>query len=410
MLIHKVTAGFGAIAIFIAAPVFAQAQAPAPAGTQAPSGAPTPPGGIPVGPLTVFPAVDLAVGHDDNLFLRPTNRSASSFTVLSPSLRAELLSGPNKFGFGLRIDDGRYASSAADHYTDYSFNGSGNMEFSGRTRLALRAEARHGHDPRGSTDRAVAGSPDEYDNTGVGGTFSYGAAGARGRIEIDASAFARRYTNNRASTVVSDHDTTQLGGTFYWRVMPRTELLAQAVHTNFNYTLGASTQDSAENRYLVGVKWEATAKTTGTAKFGIQDKKFDSATRENVPRSSSWDVGVRWSPLSYSVFDLNTAKQTSESTGVGDAVVGETYNALWSHAWSSRLRTQVGANYGISSFTGATGLSRKDQLTSFSLGVAYDFRRWLRFGADISHSERDSNIDTFDFKRNLLRFTVGATL
>src|SRR5258706_10067848 len=106
--------------------------------------------------------------------------------------------------------------------------------------------------------------------------------------------------------------------------MPRTELLAQVGHRNIDYSLSTSTQSSTEDRFLVGVKWEATAATTGTAKFGQMTKKFDSAGRQDFS-GSSWDVGVRWSPLSYSVFDISSAKQTAESTGVGDAVVGKSY-------------------------------------------------------------------------------------
>ena len=362
-----------------------------------------------MGPLTVYPGVDLAQGYDDNLFLRPSNRTTSSYTVLSPSVRAELKTGPQKFDLTLRVDDGRYHSSPADSYTDYSLSGNGDLVFSGRAGLKLRAEHRHGHDGRGSTDRGVSASPDEYDNTGIDGVFRYGAPGARGRIEVNAGAFSRRYTNNRASTAASDRDTAALGGTFFWRVMPRTELLAQLNYTNVDYSLSTSTQDSTENRFLVGVKWEATAKTTGTAKFGRQNKQFDSAARSDISGTSSWDVGVRWSPLTYSVFDFSSSKQAGESTGVGDAVVGKNYGVTWSHAWSSRLRTQALTTSRNDTFTGA-GVNRKDDTTSFGLKVAYDFRRWLRLGAELTHTERDSNGVDLNYKRNLLLFTVGATL
>lgn len=400
MLTRHVLAGLGAAAIIAAGPAFAQGQQPASGG----------PGSIPVGPLTVYPGIDLAHGYDDNLFLRPTATSSSSFTVVSPYVRADMKTGAHKFDFGLRLDEGRYHSSPADSYTDYSLNGKAALVFSGRASLNVGAEFRHGHDARGSTDRAGSATPDEYDNAGVDGTFSYGASGARGRIEVNAGAFSRRYTNNRDTTVVSDRDTAVLGGTFYWRVMPRTELLAQVIHTNIDYALGTSTQDSTENRYLVGVKWEATAKTTGTAKFGRQTKKFDSAARQDIGGTNSWDVGVRWSPLTYSVFDFVTSRQTGESTGIGDATVATSYGATWSHAWSSRLRTQAIANFSNSEFTGTSGLGRKDDTSTFGLKVAYDFRRWLRLGAEYTHTERDSNTANFNYKRNLLLFTVGATL
>jgi len=403
---RKVLAALGAVAIAIAGSAHAQAQGD-PAIGSGTAGA-SPPGGIPVGPLTVYPGIDLAHGYDDNLFLRPSNRSSSSYTLFSPYVRAEMKTGPHKFDFGLRIYDTRYHSSPADSFTDYLIFGNGDMVFSGRAGLRVRADYRHGHDPRGSTDRTVAPVPDEYDNTSVDATFRYGAPGARGRIEVNGNAAARRYTNNRTFTEVADRNTIGLGGTFYWRVMPRTELLAQMTQSSIDYTLATSTQDSTETRYLFGVKWEATAATTGTAKFGTMKKDFDSPLRQNFS-GTAWDVGVRWSPLTYSVFDFVSSKQTNESTGVGDAVVGTNYSATWSHAWSSRLRTQVLAGFRNDVFTGA-GVSRKDDTTSFGLKVGYDFRRWLRLGAEYTYTVRDSNDNLLDYKRNLLLFTVGATL
>ena len=51
--------------------------------------------------------------------------------------------------------NGHYWNSSNDNFTDYSLIGNGDLVFDGRTGLKLRAEFRHGHDPRGSTDRAV---------------------------------------------------------------------------------------------------------------------------------------------------------------------------------------------------------------------------------------------------------------
>jgi len=395
-------AGLGAAAFFAAGPALAQSQLP-------PQQVPTAgPGGLPVGPLVVYPGMNLAIGHDDNLFWQPAARTASSFTVVSPYLRGEATSGPHKFDFALRVDDGRYNSSPADNYTDYSLIGNGDIVFSGRAGLKLHAELRHGHDARGSTDAAFTATPNEYNNNGIDGVFHYGAPGAQGRIEINAGAYERRYTNNEASTAGLDHNTTQLGGTFFWRVRPRTELLFETQHSSIDYQLAGSTLSSTEDRYYIGVKWEATAATSGYAKFGRMDKNFDSGTRENFS-GSAWDVGARWSPLTYSVFDISTSKQTNESTGFGDAIVTQFSTITWSHAWTSRIRTQALASYRDDSFIN-TAPSRVDDTTSFGLKANYDFRRWLRFGAEITHWTRDSTINTFDYKRNLLLFTVGATL
>lgn len=404
-MMRKVLVSLCAAALLAAGTAFAQ--------THSASSVPEPKSaaGFPVGPLNVFPGIDLAQGYDDNLFWTRNNTKSSAFTVISPYVRAEAKSGPNKFDATLRLANGRFWDSSDDNYLDYSLIGNGDLVFDGRTGLKLRAEFRHGHDPRGSTDRADTATPDEYNHYGLDGIFRYGAPGARGRIEIDAGAFARRYTNHHATTDVSNRNTWQGGGTFFWRVMPRTEVLMQARHTRFHYTDDSSfgpSQDSGENNYYLGLKWEATAKTTGTVKVGYMTKNFDSSTRKDYS-GKSWDAGVRWSPLTYSVFDLATSRRTSESTGVGDAIVSNNYSLTWNHAWSSRVRTQALAGYRHDDFLDSSP-DRADKTATFGAKVSYDFRRWLLLGAEYTHTDRNSNQSIFDYKRNLFLLTVGATL
>lgn len=373
-----------------------------------PARAQTRPGSIELGPLKLIPSLDLSRGYDDNVFFRQSNALSSSYSVLSPALRLEGNTGQLKFDLTLRIDEGRYDKTPADNYTDSLLTANAELTFSGRAALKLRAERKHGHDPRGFTDRPVSLSPDEWDNTGAEGLFRYGAAGAQGRIEIDAASYARRYTNNRDNTAASDRDTSQLGGTFYWRAMPKTEILVSTQFRRIGYVLPSSTLSSTEDRYYLGLKWEATAATTGFMKFGQLKKTFDSADRQSFA-TTSWDGGVRWSPRTYSVVDLTTYKQTAESSGFGDTILSRSYNLTWTHAWSSRLRTQALASLRNDTFIGS-GISRLDDVTSLGMSVGYDFRRWLHFGLQYTHTERSSNQFGLDYRRNLLLFTVGATL
>jgi hypothetical protein len=266
-------------------------------------------------------------------------------------------------------------------------------------------------DPIGSTDRPVTKRPDQYNNYGMDGVLRYGAPGAQGRIEVDAGYFQRRYTNNHDTTDVSNRDTWQAGGTFYWRVMPRTDVLIQARHINYNYTDDSNpgpTQSSGENRYYLGLKWEATAKTTGLLKVGYMTKNFDSSDRKDYS-GSSWEAGVRWSPLTYSVFDLTTSRITQESTGVGSAILTNNYGLAWNHAWNSRLRTQAVARYSRDDFLDSAP-HRLDKVATFGAGVNYDFRRWLLLGANYTYTDRNSNQGIYDYKRNLFMLTVGVTM
>ena len=366
------------------------------------------PAGIRVGPLVAHPGADLVIGHDDNLFLSDANKRSSRFRVFSPYLRIEGVPTPHKFDVLLRYDYGRYSRSPDDNYDDYALLGNADLVFTGRAGLKLRAEHRRGHDPRGSTDRPFGAEPDIYKHTGADGVFGYGAAGAQGRIELDAGYFERRYQNNRTFTEASDYETRSGGGTFLWRVQPKTQLLVQAQRRDFDYRLAASTLDSTEDRLYFGARWEATAKTDGTLKIGRLKKDFRDPARTDIS-TGSWDVGVRWSPLTYSVFDLVTSKQTTESTGFGDTIITKNYSLTWSHDWSSRVRTQLLGSLRNDDFRGA-GVSREDDTRTVGARITYQFRRWLRFGAEYLRADRDSNAAPFDYERNLILLTVGATL
>ena len=370
---------------------------------------PVPPGGIPLGPLIVYPGIDASIGHNDNIFTSNINKSSSTLTTVSPYAKVEAKVGPHTFEAIFRVDDTRYSSSPADNFTAYGFLGNANLIITDRAGLRLRAEYRHAVDPRGSTDRAVSTSPDEYINQGVEGIFSYGAPGARGRIEIDSGAYSRRYQNNRPTTQASDRDTTQLGGTFLWRLAPKTELLALAQRRSIDYQLATSTQSSTEMRYQVGAKWEATAKTSGIVKYGILEKKFAGGAGRTDFSGTGWDAAVRWSPLTYSVFDFSTSKATNESTGTGDFLLTDIYGVQWNHAWNSRFSSATTASWRKDQFLG-TGGGRIDKTSALGVRLTYQWQRWLRFGGEYTFTDRVSNPSTFGYTRHLWMFTVGATL
>ena len=125
------------------------------------SGSPAPdpdegPASIPVGPFKLFPGLDVGLGNNDNLYSSNVNRRSAWYSTVSPYARLEGKTGPHTFDITGRLEDAHYSKSGADDYLDWSLLGNADIQFSSRARLRARAEARHGHDPRGSTDRGVS--------------------------------------------------------------------------------------------------------------------------------------------------------------------------------------------------------------------------------------------------------------
>jgi hypothetical protein len=356
-------------------------------------------------PFFVLPYIGLGAGYDDNLFLSSTNKKASTLYVISPGIKIDARD-PNKvIQLGYQAQIGRYGQSEDDDYIDQTVRAQFDVAFDRRNFLRVGLNHLRNHDPRGSTDRPIAGSPDKYRLTNPYVTYALGAPGAEGRVEVYYTFAGKTYLNNRSTTAASDRNTEEFGGAFYWRVMPKTYLMAEARETRIAYELSSVTLGAHERRIYGGVSWEATAATTGTIKVGNLKRQSDS-DRPNFS-GTSWEGIVTWAPLTYSKFDFYTARQTNESTGLGNFILSSIAGVAWNHAWSSIISTGVDYRYQKDEYQ---GFDRSDKTNGLGMKVGYKFRRWLTLGAEYSHTRRDSNLPVFEYHKNLYLLTATASM
>jgi hypothetical protein len=365
------------------------------------------PRGITLGEgVALFPFFNMSLGNDDNLFLNNTNKKSSSVQIYNPGLRLEARSQALVLGFELEGKTGRFNDSKADNYTDVIAGASADVVANSSLGFRFNLDHERGHDPRGSTDRGLSATPDEYKNSGFGFLAAYGANEAPGRVEVEAGTFRKRYQNNRLTTIASDRDGDNFAGRFFWRVAPKTWAVFEARQDDLDYNLATSLQDSKERRYFVGLTWEATAATTGTFKVGRIQKNFSAASTPDFS-GTGWEGNIRWAPLSYSSFDFNTQKTFGESSGVGDFTLSKKYGVAWNHQWNSKLTTQASLSRSDDDFVRNT---RDDSTDSLGFSVKYKVQRWLTLGGEYNYTDRSSSVPGFAYKRSQYFFTVGATL
>jgi hypothetical protein len=356
-------------------------------------------------PLYVTPYVGLAAGHDDNLFLSNANEKSSALYILSPGFRVDARDPSKVFTLAYNAQIGRFAQSENDDYVDQNLMTSLDVAIAPRTYARLDYLYARNHDPRGSTDRAIQDRPDRYRLSAPGITVAHGTPGAAGRVEVYYNDATKRYLNNRTTTIGSDRDSKELGGAFYWRVMPRTYALVDVRRTEQDYKLSTSPFSSTERRIYGGVSWEATAATTGTIKVGSLKKRFESEVPDYS--STAWEALITWLPRTYSRFDIYTARFPTESTGLGNFIQSDATGVIWTHSWNSLLSTALNARYQKDDYQ---GVNRKDDIKSLGIKVGYKFRRWLTLGAEYTHTQRDSNVNFFEYDKNLYLLTATASM
>ena len=373
--------------------------------------------GFSVGGMQVGPTLGLGLGYDDNLTLAGQDEISSWFYQISPAIRVEMPTDHSVLALSGGVDIVRYEDSSRDDREPWWVRGDAVWDVSTRQNLGLFADYSEGVDRRGEgRRRGDAGliplDPDEWQRFGYGGAWDYGAADARGGLQFRAGAYDLEYTNNREGPVpgslgsrLLDRDWWYAGGEFAWRVAPKTALLLDYQHSDMSYD-EAPASDSQIDTWMLGATWDATARTSGTVKFGIEQRDFTDPTKESYD-GAAWQASVRWRPRSYSAFTLTATRNTREPDGNGDFLLREDLVLSWVHDWASRFGTTVNIGYGQDDFR-PDGPS--EDLFYWGVGARYNFNPHLRFGISVTSYDRDSGLAQFDFERRVFLLTAEWSL
>lgn len=371
-------------------------------------------GSVDIGGFELIPSLGLGLTHDSNVTRSDTDEIESWKSTISPEFRLVNNFGLDQYEIGYRMTRADYFSSQQDSFTDHLLTADATIELDVRNRISLSAEYDDGHDDRGTSFSIGAGetldSPDTFKNYSLGAQYSYGALSSKGRVELSAGYSVVDYDLNTDAYRSRDRDTVNLGTTFYYNVMPATDLTFDVIYRDISYDFDLdanSPLDSDETRILVGAEWESTAQTTGYVKVGNRKKEFVDPTREDFS-GLDWEVGVVWTPKTYSVLEFSAFTNTNETNGEGNFIDTDTYQISWEHEWLERLSTTFTAGYIVDVYSG--GSDREDDNVAFGIALNYQIQRYMLVQLGYDYDERDSNRNEIDFDRNLLTLSVSITL
>lgn len=374
------------------------------------------PAAVPFGSMLVYPALGVGTKYDSNIYRLPSNELSDWALVVAPTIFAEAQKGDDVYSLLYEGEYAVYDKYDNINYDDHLIKAAADWKLGVRSSLGLSVQWRQDHDDPGSTDRS--GIPgrlrgvDKWRAPSAEGIYTYGADGAKGRIELGAEYAQKRYFNNEEFTRFSDLDEAGVRGAFYWRLQPKTSAKFEVGYKDFDYlesplTNGIeNTQDSYQTRFLLGLTWEALGKTTGKALFGYNQKRFDSDLREDSD-DFSWQVGVEWRPQTYSRLNFDTGQDYIESTGQGDAINRKFVQATWSHYWKPRFVTDLKVRYEDRDYLGDP---REDQRWRAGIEATYRMRRWLDITAEYEYWDNSSNQPIEDYTKNVFWLNVDASL
>lgn len=377
----------------------------------------TGPAVIDAGPVAITPTAGAEVKYRDNIYLQENNTTSSWIYLVRPAVTALLQDRNNRYQLGYEGEAAWYEEDSSNDRNDYfdnTFSGDAHLEFSERVIAEGYARWAALHEDRGTgLSEGLIGEfipePIEYDQADVGGSLQYGSDEGVGRVVFRAGYMERAYQNFKELTRPRDRDETSVGSTFFYAVAPKTDLLFEVEHKEINYPnplLIGPPLDSKENYVTVGAQWEITQNLTSSARTGYVDKNFDSSERQDWD-GLGWELELLMQPREQDRIMVRSRRAPEETNLQGDFIKREDLEAVWTHDWSDRVYTQLGAVVGRDTYEQSFD-DREDDIFNASFRVGYEFRRWANFYAGYSYDDKDSNVEDLSYTDNV--FNIGVEL
>lgn len=354
------------------------------------------PASINLGPLDFTPVLQVTTGHDDNI--RANNQNDSSWvTSIQPTFTLGAAGLKSEYQVSYSFAHDYFHSFSSEKTTDHFLDAAAFFEFDSRNRLLL------GVDFTDTTEFNDANTPnDEFRTRGFNALYSYGVQSARFNLDLGFDTNRTRTQNSINSD--KDLNASLISSTLYYRVSPRTRLLAEVRHSKQDYTVNDAL-DSTNRNYLLGAQWEATAFTTGSIRIGRGEKDFKDATKDDVSRNM-WELGLAWEPLTYSRFNVTTRSSIEEGDEGADSIKQQLYRVGWNHDWNGFISTTAAYSFLDKDYD--NGRNDKNHLTSIGLNYAVD--RWVDIGLRYEYTDNNSSVATENYTRNQILLTLTVSL
>lgn len=359
---------------------------------------------INAGGFEIMPWLGLSVGKNDNVGLTNGVKTSSSFTLLNPNINIGLPVNGQYYGVNYSGTIARFSGSNIDNFNDHNFAAYADNTWSARLNTLVNADYVKGHDGRNAV---MFLNKEIWHTTGIKGKGHYGAEGAQGQFELEAGQMAKRYDSNiGGSTQLYNYDKTDFTGRFLYKIAPATQMFVEATNAKFKYAdAAAKIHDSTQQQYMIGVKWEATAKTTGSFKMGTLKKSFTLGTPSAT--STVWDADINWSPKTYSVVDFSMHQRANEFGGTGNFIISRDTDIKWTHDWSGYVTSALSFGDGQDEYVASP---RVDKRQMYALKATYGFRSWLRAGLEYKNTKRNSTNTLFSYTQGVTMLTLEGSL
>ncbi len=358
--------------------------------------------------------VDSRLTYDDNI-LRTSEANAQSDTslVVAPELQLAGILGKQRFAVTYNGEYAKYQDNTDVNYTDHDIRLRADFDHSYRLTSGFDLQYKDKHEDFGEVNSISNGLSEfhRYNETQINGKFAYGRQDSFGQLVFRLGRTDIEYDNNNQNYRSHERDLASLG--FYYRIAPRTRLLAEVEYQKFDYNpdVGFLDLDNEYIRYRVGLEWALTNQLEGMIKVGYQDRDYKIDVLRDID-GLSYEADLEYKPNTYTTIGLLARRESIDSSlESAGGFLRTTFGVSLIHGFTERTKLdgQVGYSKDDLVFLSINS-DRKDKREFAKLGVLHDLLTWVEIGANISFENRKSNLEDAKFEVNSINLTAKLLL
>lgn len=357
----------------------------------------------------LYPAITVSYLSDSNIFRTDENENSDEIFKALPSLTLKSMFRKHTFEGSYFVEIFRYREFDDEDFEDQYLDGDLMLDLTRRLQLEFIGDYASAHEMRGTpgTRLAISREPDTWWASRIAGKIIYGRRESKNQLILTAEGYRRRYTNNEQEPRSRNRQIYTL--TFFHNRKERTRFVLEGKYKTFDYFDKRAPIDltSVEKSILLGITWEATAKTTGTFKIGWLGKDLDDPA---IPDFSglSLESEIVWEPRTYSEFTLMLVRATKESPQtIGSFFVSTEVGLVWDHEFNDRTTLHSKLHYQRDQYETISDIPRDDDLFGANFEIEYNIWRWVDFGVSYEYGTRRSNFPDIDFIAHIFTAAIS---
>lgn len=375
-------------------------------------------GNLKLGTARVHPGLEIKGIYDDNIYNRPRKVKSDYILAVTPALMVGV-GNRHRLNIGYAIDFNAYADYSKEDFTAHHGKAALSLDFPGGLKVGLEDRYTSTQDPRPEELQLRASHWSNNAKARVG--FEFPAE--KLTLELSYALGYLEYDQERNKTINRKDDA--MGASVYYRFLPKSSAFVNYEYAISDYydTRGSIAPNSDSHAVNLGLRWDATAKLSGTVGSGWKWRDYFNsvdAAGNKYRDADLWTVAgaLEFRMTTYAKLALNLNRSIEETVYPGTAKVSpgahyvDTGGDLGVEFESMGVTVGVNAGYFSDEYDrlDAAKSVREDKRMKSSLELKYALTKWLSSGAGYSYSNTDSNDDDRDETHNKVFLKLSAML